>query len=146
MILDRLLFIATFSAFLKDLNVATIPTDMSTSVTEEDGPMAWGSTSPWSFIGGWPRLFSLWFWRFMFDILRFNFCATDIFAEKSNKSRRDKTLDNERLESIGEYLDRKGYSDHFKRYYLIADVAAIWCMSTADVFEDYPAEALIHFM
>lgn len=82
----------------------------------------------------------------MFDILRFNFCATDIFAEKSNKSRRDKTLDNERLESIGEYLDRKGYSDQFKRYYLIADVAAIWCMSTADVFEDYPAEALIHFM
>lgn len=79
----------------------------------------------------------------MFDILRFNFFATDIFAEKSNKSRNN---ENRRLESIGEYLDRKGYSEQFKRYYLIADIAAIWCMSTADVFEDYPAEALIHFM
>ncbi|GAM42815.1 hypothetical protein TCE0_044r17131 [Talaromyces pinophilus] len=118
---------------------------MSTSVTEEDGPMAWGSTSLWSFIDG-SRFFSPWFWRFMFDILRFNFCATEIFAEKSNESQHDKTRDNERLESIGEYLKRKGYSDEFKRYYLIADVAAIWCMSTAGVFKDYPAEALIHFM
>lgn len=82
----------------------------------------------------------------MFDILRFNFFATDIFAEKSNKSRLDEPDKNEKLESIGEYLDRHGYSEQFKRYYLIADVAAIWCMSTADVFEDYPAEALIHFM
>lgn len=82
----------------------------------------------------------------MFDILRFNLCATEIFAEKSNESQHDKTRDNERLESIGEFLERKGYSDQFKRYYLIADVAAILCMSTADVFEDYPAEALIDFM
>lgn len=82
----------------------------------------------------------------MFDIVRFNFCATDIFAEKAYKSPRDKDGKNDRLESIGEYLDRKGYSEQFKRYYLIADIAAIWCMSMADVFEDYPAEALIHFM
>lgn len=119
---------------------------MSTSVTEEDGPMAWASTSFWNFVGGWTGICSLWFWRFIFDILRFNFYATDIFAEKSNKFRCDKTRNSERLESIGEYLDRKGYSEQFKRYYLIADTAAIWCMSTADVFEDYPAEALIHFM
>lgn len=119
---------------------------MSTSVTEEDGPMAWSSTSLWNFIGSWSRLISPWFWRFMFDILRFNFCATDIFAEKSNASRHNKADSNGRLESIGEYLNRKGYSEQFKRYYMVADVAAIWCMSTADVFEDYPAEALIHFM
>ncbi|RAO66186.1 uncharacterized protein BHQ10_002198 [Talaromyces amestolkiae] len=135
-----------FSTFLADLDVAMIATDMSTSVTEQNGPMAWGSTSLWNFIGSWTRLFSPWFWRFMFDIMRFNFCATDIFAEKSHKSRHDKAGTNDRLESIGEYLDRKGYSEQFKKYYLIADVAAIWCMSMADVFEDYPAEALIHFM
>lgn len=140
------LSIATFSVFLKDLNVPTIPTDMSTSVSEEDGPMAWGSTTLWNFIGSWSRLCSPWFWRFMFDILRFNYTATDIFTEKSNKSRRDEACNNEPLESIGEYLDRHGYSEQFKRYYLVADVAAIWLMSTADVFEEYPAEALIHFM
>lgn len=140
------LWIATFSAFLKALNVITIPSDMSMGFTEENGPMDWGGTSIWNFIGSWSRLFYPWFWRFMFDILRFNFCATDIFAEKANSSRRDNTGKNERLESIGEYLTRKGYSEQFKRYYLIPIVAAVWCMSTANVFKDFPAEVLIHFM
>ncbi|OKL64263.1 hypothetical protein UA08_00939 [Talaromyces atroroseus] len=108
------------------------PTDMSFSVSEGNGSMVWSGVSVGSFIGDWSRLCTPWFWRLVFDIVRFNIFATDIFGEKakSHRTRRDNTETSDRkhhrLESVGEYLDRNRYSKQFKRYYLVPITASPW--------------------
>lgn len=144
---------AKFNVFLNALGIPTIETDMSFAVMEEgDGSMEWGSSSFAGFYGSLSRLFTLWFWRLVFDIIRFNFFATDILYEKTledlNQTQGTKKSgeNKRRLESIGEYLDRKHYSQQFKQYYLLPMIAAPWCMSLTDVANGFPAEVLIHFM
>jgi predicted NAD/FAD-binding protein len=148
--------VASFSAFLDTLKVQTIPTDMSFGVSELDEGVEWGSSSFWGFVGSFSRLFSLWFWRLVFDIIRFNFFATDILAEKSSapsqspqegiyedgKQRSKK----QKLESVGEWLARHNYSEQFKRYYIIPLIAAPWCIDPGVVSHNFPAETLILFM
>jgi predicted NAD/FAD-binding protein len=60
-----------------------------------------------------PRLY-----RMLFDIIRFNLFATDLL-QKEGKA-------NEAI-SIGEYLDKGGYSDAFKQDYLFVrrDIASL---------------------
>jgi predicted NAD/FAD-binding protein len=119
---------------------------------EEEGSMEWGSSSFAGFYGSLSRLFTLWFWRLVFDIIRFNLFATDILSEKvleelnRTKENGKSGLVKRRLESIGEYLGRKRYSQQFKQYYLLPMIAAPWCMSLTDVANGFPAEALIYFM
>ncbi|CRG83868.1 hypothetical protein PISL3812_01224 [Talaromyces islandicus] len=141
-----------FNAFLNAIDVPTMETDMSFGVMEDDGSVEWGSCSFAGFYGTVSRLFTLWFWRLVFDIIRFNFFATDILSEKvaeelKHTSGNEKSGSKKRkLESIGEYLDRKHYSDQFKQYYLFPMIAAPWCMSLSDVANGFPAETLVYFM
>ena len=137
-----------------------MPTDMSFSVSEDNGNFEWASTSFRAFFGKVSNMFSPWFWRLQFDIIRFNCFATDILSQSPDSSTRhprlyshqDEKVDSnthfrdEKLESIGEYLDRQGYSEHFKRYFLIPMVAAPWCIDPAAFCRDFPAITLIRFM
>lgn len=145
--------VAQFTAFLNDLNVETIPTDMSFGVSEDNGVFEWGSTSFGSFVGKFSQLFSPWFWRLVFDIVRFNYFATDILSESwqshsysTKKAERNRLYQNAELESIGDYLDRQGYSEQFKRYYIIPMVAAPWCIDPEEFSRNFPAHTLIRFM
>ena len=152
--------LAEFNGFLQELEVQTIETDMSFGVSEDDGAFEWGSASFWSFFGKLSHLFSLWFWRLVFDIIRFNYFATDILlssrAQFPNDGSRLLNLDesekhgyhviDRRTESIGEYLDRNNYSKQFIRYYIIPMVAAPWCIDPDEFSRSFPARALIHFM
>ena len=52
------------------------------------------------------RIFDLGMWRMLFDIMRFNACAVRILSENDDLS-------------IGEYLQRDGYSSRFRDDYLI---------------------------
>ncbi|GAB1205002.1 hypothetical protein APSETT445_003668 [Aspergillus pseudonomiae] len=129
-----------FGAFIKAHGVETIATDMSFSVSDSDGFRQWGSASFWGFVGCFSNLFRPWFWRLVFDIVRFNYFATDILHEKPKCGKSDE------LESIGEYLTRQQYSPQFKRYYLIPMVAAPWCLDPEEAARTFPAETLIRFM
>ena len=146
--------IAEFTAFLKELRVETVPTDMSFGVSEDDGAFEWASTSFGSFLGNFSQLFSLWFWRLVFDIVRFNYFATDVLLEnhtfpaarRSEPIEEDGAMHRATLESIGDYLDREGYSEQFKRYYIIPMVAAPWCIDPDEFARHFPAATLIRFM
>ena len=137
-----------------------MPTDMSFSVSEDDGKFEWASSSPKAFVGKISNVFSPWFWRLVFDIIRFNCFATDMISQSqdslfynshnffsddehvvSNMQHRDR-----KLESIGEYLDRYGYSEQFKKYFIIPMVAAPWCIDPAAFCQNFPAVTLIRFM
>ena len=133
---------------------------MSFSVSEDAGAFEWGSATFRAFFGKISNLFRPWFWRLIFDIIRFNYFATDILSQSSDTGgvdlpdtfNDDKDHDSERhyrdreLEPIGKYLDRQGYSDQFKRYFIIPMVAAPWCIDPEEFANNFPAISLIRFM
>lgn len=136
-------------------------TDMSFGVSVNRGVFEWSSASLKGFIGTLMNLFSPWFWRLVFDIIRFNYCATDVLSELSaasdslepmhmngeyNDDSKINGICEQKLESIGHYLDRHLYSDQFKKYYLIPMAAAPRCIDPDEFCRDFPASTLIRFM
>ena len=127
---------------------------MSFSVSDFSIAVEWGSISICSFVGQLNNLLSLWWWRLIFDIRRFDICATEILTEKPDwqhhlrsiplyRIGEDDVADELiypscRLESIGEYLKRKGYSEQFKKNYIIPMVAAPWCIDPDDLSRTSP--------
>ena len=132
----------------------TIPTDMSFGVSTADGRFEWGSYSLRSFISSVSLLFEAWFWRLMFDVLRFTLFAEDILYEdragsdgyQVEKSYSNASATNDKLESIAEYLSRQNYSQEFKTYFLIPMMAAPWCIDPDEFANAFPARPLIQFM
>ena len=74
------------------------------------------------------------FWGMIRDILRFNREATREVQEQR--------LDP--AETLGHYLDRQGYGDAFRRYYIIPMGAAIWSAGCAGML-DFPAAFFLRF-
>lgn len=166
--------LAQFNHFLGELGIKTIPTDMSFGVSTADGSLEWGSYSLRSFIGTISNLFSPWFWRLMFDALRFSLFAIDLcYAPEPPKRPTEvdceepdtspllrwhtssvaavpamEEEDSETIpfESIGDYITRQGYSRQFLTYYLIPLVAAPWCIDPDEFARSFPAKTLIQFM
>lgn len=100
----------------------------------------------------------------IFDIIRFNQFALDLLWYE-DESEEDPitgeqtngidmtTIDKDaqyakprRQESIGEYLDRNGYSDGFRDDYLIPMTAAVWSTSPNKCSLEFPAMTLVRFM
>ena len=90
----------------------------------------------------------------VFDIFRFNQFALDLLSEKE-ESEEDPSGANgtgakfhkpRRQESIGDYLDREGYSDGFRDDYLIPMTAAVWSTSPDKCTLEFPAVTLVRFM
>lgn len=48
--------------------------------------------------------------------------------------------------TIGEYLEREGYSDGFRDDYLIPMTAAIWSASPDKCALEFPATTLVRFL
>lgn len=151
---------AEFTAFLQALNVETVPSDMSFAVSDANGSIEWASTTAWTFVGRFSNLFRPWFWRLIFDVIRFNYFAKDLLSQTRNslnyrhheslfydeKVDRKTPWRHEQLESIGAYLDREGYSEQFKRYFIIPMVAAPWCIDQTEFYNTFPAVTLVGFM
>ena len=89
-------------------------------------------------------------WRMIFDIIRFNQYALDLL--KYERRSEEPHLTNghvytaELQETIGEYLEREGYSDAFRDDYLIPMTAAVWSTSPDKCTLEFPAVTLIRFM
>lgn len=155
--------IAQFNAFLHQLGIQTVPTDMSFGVSTAGGGFEWGSYSLLSFLGNLWSLLQPWIWRLGFDIIRFRLFARDILYEVEadhdkpceetpllNKSTADGlasvAAEAARYESIGTCLKRWRYSDQFIRYFLIPMAAAPWCNDPDEFAQTFPAKPLIQFM
>ena len=90
----------------------------------------------------------------IFDIIRFNQFALDLLSG-SDESEEDpsgargttaKFHKPRHQESIGDYLDREGYSEAFRDDYLIPMTAAVWSTSPDKCSLDFPAVTLVRFM
>lgn len=92
----------------------------------------------------------------IFDIVRFNQFALDLLAEDDAARAAPhghvsgvgpagkKTANVE--ETIGQYLDREGYSDAFRDDYLIPMTAAVWSTKPDSCALEFPAVTLVRFL
>lgn len=89
----------------------------------------------------------------IFDIIRFNQFALDLLSKEHKSDECTNSQINgvhhaelEAQETIGQYLDREGYSDAFKDDYLIPMTAAVWSTSPDKCTLEFPAVTLVRFM
>ena len=90
--------------------IALIGTDMSFSVSRDQGAYEWAGTGLGAVFAQTKNLFSPDQWRMVWDILWFNAHAIDLLRDPENK------------ESIGDYLKRNRYSESFKDNYLLVSL------------------------
>jgi predicted NAD/FAD-binding protein len=72
----------------------------------------------------------------LFDIVRFNTFACDLLMIPPANA----------LESVGEYLEREGYSKQFRDDYLLPMTGSIWSTDIKQCRQDFPIGTLIRFM
>ena len=91
----------------------------------------------------------------IFDIIRFNQFALDLLADEDKQrpyvngvgvENGNGYHEAEQLESIGEYLEREGYSDAFRDDYLIPMTACVWSTGPDKCSLEFPAVTLVRFL
>lgn len=115
------------------LNIPVVRSEMSFSVQVASPDLEWAGTNLDTVFAQRRNLLRASFWRMLFDILRFN-----------RASQRD--LDKPAVAnlSLGDYLDKNGYSQAFRNDYLLPMAAAIWSCPTAQMLS-YPFRTFVRF-
>ncbi|KAL7267270.1 hypothetical protein RUND412_010151 [Rhizina undulata] len=127
-----------FLAFLAHIKVPTTPTEMSFSVSRDNGRFEWAGPSIHAVFSQRGNVFSLRMWRMLFDIIRFNTFALDLLRQPDSGAGSRQT--------IGEYLEKEGYSDAFREDYLIPMMASVWSTDPDKCAAEFPAVTLVRFM
>ncbi|MDE1004760.1 MAG: FAD-dependent oxidoreductase [Paraburkholderia fungorum] len=120
-------------ALFAELGVESHPSDMTFSVSLDEGRLEWAGTSLNTVFAQRRNLFSPTFIGMLRDIMRFNGSA------QSNLE-----LAIETRASMGELLTAGGYGSAFQRHYLLPMAAAIWSSATADILA-FPATTFLRF-
>lgn len=132
---------------------------MTFSVSRDYGLFEWGTNLDAIFCQR-KNIFSPKMWRMIFDIIRFNQFSLDLLIEDDeasvvatppNWNRRNGAADGlprkkRRGETIGEFLEREGYSDIFRDDYLIPMTAALWNTGPDKCALDFPVVTLVRFL
>jgi predicted NAD/FAD-binding protein len=131
--------------------VPTAKTEMTFGISRDAGDFEWAGTSLSAIFAQKQNFLNPRMWRLIFDIIRFNQFAVDLLKDEENDTNPAKDANNgsypePREESIGEYLDREGYSQAFRDDYLIPLTAAVWSTSPDKCYLHFPAITLVRFM
>ncbi|MEC7119633.1 MAG: FAD-dependent oxidoreductase [Pseudomonadota bacterium] len=125
------------TALFQQLGVKISNSDMSFAVSLARGhgrtPLEWAGDSLNAVFAQRRNVFNLKFWHMLADIIRFGQQAERYLAE----SKRDDL-------TLGQLLDRHGYSQAFQTYYLLPMGAAIWSTAVQDI-RQFPASSFLHF-
>ncbi|KAI5478108.1 hypothetical protein MNV49_005475 [Pseudohyphozyma bogoriensis] len=124
-----------FLSFLRTLCIPHMASEMSFAISRDLGAYEWAGGSPSSLFAQRINLLNPGQWRMVWDILRFNTEALSVLRSGGTDS-----------ESIGTYLERKGYSNEFRDNYLLPMTAAIWSTPPNTAALDFPALTLLRFM
>lgn len=120
-------------ALLAELGVKAHPSEMTFSVSLDEGRLEWAGTSLNTVFAQRRNLFSPSFIGMLRDIMRFNGSAQrnlDVAASTGV--------------SMGELLTAGGYGGAFQQHYLLPMAAAIWSSATADILS-FPAATFLRF-
>lgn len=116
-----------------DLGVASHASDMSFSVSVDNGRLEWAGTSLNTLFAQRRRILLPSFHRMVLDILRFN-----------RQAPHNLTYALEHGISLATLLNQGGYGENFKQNYLLPMAAAIWSSSPADIL-NFPAATFLQF-
>jgi predicted NAD/FAD-binding protein len=130
---------------LKQLNIKTVSTEMTFGISRDQGLFEWAGTSLGSIFAQRESLWRPSFWRMIFDIVRFNQFALDVLIEEERSVSRESKA-KKAPETIGQYLEREGYSASFRDDYLIPMTACVWSTSPDKCALEFPAVTLIRFL
>jgi len=83
-----------------------IENDMTFSVSSDGGAFEWAGDSLRNLLCKPSTIFDLSMWRMVFDVARFNLSAVRVLSEDGSPT-------------VGEYLEREGYSPQFRDKFLI---------------------------
>ncbi len=126
---------------------------MTFGVSRDRGLFEWAGTSLLGVFAQKSNILNLSTWRMIFDIIRFNQFALDLLTDSEQAENESAesgspmtTLKRPRQESIGDYLDREGYSDSFRNDYLLPMTAAVWSTYADTCSLEFPAITLVRFM
>ncbi|EME89774.1 uncharacterized protein MYCFIDRAFT_33144 [Pseudocercospora fijiensis CIRAD86] len=139
-----------FIRFLQHVGVDPVNTEMTFGVSRDHGAFEWSGETRGIFAQR-RNLFRPRHWRMIYDIVRFNQYALDLLSEPEDAfdgTRSSSTYGGTHAidMSIGEYLDKYGYSQSFRDDYLIPMTAAVWSTSPDKASLEFPARTLIRFM
>ena len=123
-----------FIKLMQQLDVLSQPTEMSFSVSCAQRGLEYSGSNLNTLFAQRGNLVSPYFLRMVRDIMRFN-KQSQLDLERGDLSP-DMTL--------GEYLDSNGYSEGFKRHYLVPMTAAIWSAGT-DAVMAFPLVFFVQF-
>ncbi|KAG2009646.1 amine oxidase [Coprinopsis cinerea AmutBmut pab1-1] len=121
----------------KTSGIKVVPTEMTFSVSSDNGAFEWAGKNLFTVFCQPRRLLDPLMWRMVYDIFRFNACSRKVLMQKDESGTEL---------SIGDYLVRENYSVAFRDNYLIPMTAAIWSTPPGKCFLDFPAKTLIQFM
>ncbi|MCP1199407.1 NAD(P)/FAD-dependent oxidoreductase [Notoacmeibacter sp. MSK16QG-6] len=123
-----------FTALLNHLDVATEESEMSFSLSLDDGRLEWAGSDDWrQAIAQKRNVLRPRFWSMLWGMKRFNELSA---ADRNSSSLANLTL--------GGWLDRHDFSAAFRDNYLIPMSAAIWS-TPRDEMLDFPADAFLSF-
>lgn len=122
-----------FCALLRELGVASQPSDMGLSVRCERTGLEYNGRNLDTLFAQRRNLFSPSFHRMLRDVLRFHREAHGLLSEDGAEL------------SLWDWLDARGYSNVFRERYLVPMTAAIWSAPARDV-ERFPARFLARFL
>lgn len=146
--------LANFIAFLKQVGISTVPTEMTFGISRDQGLFEWAGTSLSAVFAQKCNIFKLRMWQMIFDIIRFNQFALDLLQQE-DESETDSVTEDEGFDanreplyrqSIGEYLDQENYSEAFRDDYLIPMTAAVWSTRPDKASLEFPAVTLVRFL
>ncbi|MCM0148949.1 FAD-dependent oxidoreductase [Photobacterium galatheae] len=121
-----------FEALLREIGIGRQPTEMSFSVQNEAIGLEYNGHDAVSMFAQWRNLFSLRYYRFIREILRFNRLASDA------------DLDEMKHLSLGEFLNRYQFSAYFCQNYILPMGAAIWSSTLSDM-RAFPLPFFVRF-
>ena len=126
--------------FFKDLDVETVASDMSFSVSLPELQIEWAGTNLNTVFAQRKNLFKPKFIRMLLDILKFNKQATAL-VESAGRSLVFETMGQT---SLGDYIRHEAYSPEFRDWYLMPMAAAIWSCPTKQML-DFPLATFVQF-
>ena len=120
--------------FFEELKIETHLSEMSFSVVRRTDDITWAGTNIFTIFAQPGNLFSMRFYRFLKEVLRFNKESKKYLLEYEGKP--ELTLD--------EMLITKGYTEDFKNWYLLPMGGCIWSSPTNEML-NFPAYTFLIF-
>ena len=120
-----------FERVLARLHVASQPSEMSFSVSDERGDFEYSGASPNGLFAKRAHLVTPWFHRMVADLVRFNREARSLLASRDDPSLRG-------------WLADRGYSRAFVERLIVPQAAAVWSADPAQMWS-FPARFLVEF-